>query len=109
MDRTPNQPVGVLIRTDGFTQKSDIISLATLRTMWTSSTANPGYGKGRIVAPTWRGHNGAMEGTISYLVRRNDGFGFAVTVNEKPADNSFAGELKGVIDGFIDTVGACPS
>jgi CubicO group peptidase (beta-lactamase class C family) len=105
----PIDLVGVLTRVDGFSMRPDIIKPETLRTMWTPSTANSGYGKGWIVASNWKGHNGAITGTIAYLVRRDDGFGFAVTANTRPAGDEFVGELKSVIDGIIDSVAAWPT
>ena len=41
--------------------------------MNTGSTANAGYGLGWIIEPTDRAHNGAMDGCMGFLVRRNDG------------------------------------
>lgn len=95
----------VLSLVDGFAGKRDSVSPNTLATMWTGSSANSGYGKGWILSSGWRGHNGAMTGTISFLVKRDDGFGFAVTANTRPAGDGFAFELKGVIDGIIESVG----
>jgi hypothetical protein len=42
-------------------------------------------------------------------VRRNDGFGFAIVINSTPPGAGAAGELKNLIDGIIQTVGAWPT
>jgi CubicO group peptidase (beta-lactamase class C family) len=109
----PIDLVGVLSRMDGLS-RPDIISDATRDMMWTASTAQfgGGYGKGWSLGADWRGHNGYFpQGTIAWLVRRNDGFGFAIVLNlTPPGDGSAkAYELKGLVDGIIQTVGAWPT
>jgi len=105
----PIDLVGIMTKVDGFTFKSNILSSSTITTMWTPSTANSGYGKGWIVDSSYRGHNGAMTGTIAFLVRRNDAFSFAFTVNTRPANDSFAFQLKGIMDSIVTSVGTWPA
>ncbi|HYM60732.1 MAG TPA: hypothetical protein VEZ11_07555, partial [Thermoanaerobaculia bacterium] len=62
-----------------------------------------------IADPAYKGHNGAMDGTIGFLVRRNDGYCFAVLVNMRPADDGFCFELKGVLDSIVTSVGNWPA
>jgi CubicO group peptidase (beta-lactamase class C family) len=105
----PIDLVGIMAKVDGFNVKTDILSSSTITTMWTGSSANPGYGKGWILDSSYKGHNGAMPGTISFLVRRNDGLSYAFTVNVRPDDDSFAFELKGVLDTIVSGVAAWPA
>ena len=51
-----------------------------------------------------RAHNGAMDGCMGFLVRRNDGLSYAVLVNTRAGVDNFAWGLKGVIDGFIASI-----
>jgi CubicO group peptidase (beta-lactamase class C family) len=98
-----------MARTDGFAAKTDILDPGTQVTMNTGSPANTGYGAGWIVDSTYRGHNGAMTGTIGFLVRRNDGFSYAVLANTRPEGDKFCFGLKGVMDDLVDSVGAWPA
>jgi CubicO group peptidase (beta-lactamase class C family) len=97
-----------MARTDGFAAKTDILEPGTQVSMNTGSTPNAGYGAGWIVDSSWRGHNGAMAGTIGFLVRRNDGFSYAVLANTRPDGDKFCFELKGVMDEVVGAVGAWP-
>ena len=101
--------VAIMSKVDGFTFKSDILTSTTSNTMYTVSSANPGYSKGWIASGSYKGHNGAMSGTIAFLVRRNDGFSYAFTVNTRPADDGFAFILKAVMDTIVTSVSAWPS
>ena len=106
---TPTDLLRMMVRVDGFTTKADILSPTDEGSMNTGSTANPGYGAGWIIDPAYRGHNGAMDGTIGFLVRRNDGFSFAVLANTRPAGDGFCFTLKGVLDSICTSVSAWPS
>ena len=101
--------VRLMVRVDGFNTKPDILSSSSVASMFTGSTANSGYGKGWIVDNSYRGHNGAMPGTIGFMVRRNDGFGFAVLVNSRPSGDNFCFELKGVLDSIVTGVDNWPA
>jgi CubicO group peptidase (beta-lactamase class C family) len=107
----PIDLVGVLSRMDGLS-RPDIISAATRTTMWTASTVKATYAKGWWLGGNWRGHNGYFpQGTIAWLVRRDDGFGFAIVINSTPPGDAsgITDELKKLVDGIIQTVGAWPT
>lgn len=97
-----------MVRTDGFDSKADILFPATEDTMFSGSDTNTSYGLGWIVS-SFRGHNGSMPGTIGFLVRRDDGYSFAVLVNKRPAEDASCFELKGVLDSIVTSVSLWPS
>jgi CubicO group peptidase (beta-lactamase class C family) len=105
----PIDLVGIMAKVDGFNYKPDILNNSTITAMWTGSSANPGYGKGWILGGTYYGHNGAMPGTIAFLVRRNDGLSYAFTVNTRPNNDGFAFNLKAVLDTIVSGVSAWPT
>jgi CubicO group peptidase (beta-lactamase class C family) len=105
---TPIDLMRLMARTDGFTVKTDILKAVDETTMFTGSSANPGYGMGWIVSNGFRGHNGAMNGTIGFLVRRDDGFSFAVLANIRPNADQFCFTLKGVLDDIVGSVADWP-
>jgi CubicO group peptidase (beta-lactamase class C family) len=94
----------LLRRIDGSDANTDIISSARFADMHTGSLSNATYGTGLILGASWWGHNGAMDGTISFLVHRNDGFDFAVTCNTRPAKDNFCFTLKGAIDTLLNSI-----
>jgi CubicO group peptidase (beta-lactamase class C family) len=97
----------LLRRIDGLSTNSDILSAARLTEMRTGNVASVtmgAYGLGLIVNNSWFGHNGCMDGTISFLVHRTDGLDFAVTCNTRPANDGCAWNLKGVIDGALNAI-----
>jgi hypothetical protein len=49
-----------------------------------------------------------MHGTIGFLIRRNDGFSFAVLANTRPSGDLYPFELKGVIDSMVAGVSKWP-
>src|SRR5204863_4116299 len=96
--------------------QADLFQTASLTDMHTPSGTpgqGRGYGLGLIVnhfgGPTtdyeW-GHNGAMDGTISFLIHRDDGMAFAVTCNTRPAGDGYCGQLRSLIDGLVTTLNA---
>jgi CubicO group peptidase (beta-lactamase class C family) len=105
---TPIDLLRLMARTDGFGAKTDVLYPPTEATMYSGSSANLGYGLGWIVASDYRGHNGAMSGTIGFLVRRNDGYSFAVLANTRPSGDTFCYELKGVLDIIVTGVSKWP-
>jgi hypothetical protein len=94
----------MMVRVDGFTSKVDILPPADEMSMDTGSTVDPGYALGWVIESGNRAHNGAMDGTMGFLVRRDDGISYAVLVNTGAAVDNFAWGLKGVIDGFVASV-----
>src|SRR5204863_5006051 len=105
------KPIDLLLflrRIDGDSAQADLLQTASLTDMHTPSGTpgqGRGYGLGLIVnhfgGPTtdyeW-GHNGAMDGTISFLIHRDDGMAFAVTCNTRPAGDGYCGQLRSLID-----------
>lgn len=106
---TPADLLRLMVRADGFAKKADILYPATEDAMFSGSDANEGYGLGWIVSNTYHGHNGAMPGTIGFLVRRDDGYAFAVLANARPAEDKYCFELKGVLDSIVSSVSAWPT
>jgi len=103
------RPMDLLLflrRIDGNPAQADLLQPDSITAMQTGSTPNMGYGLGLVLNGTWWGHNGCMDGTIAFMVYRNDGLAFAVTCNTRPAGDSCAWGLRGVIDGLIDTLDA---
>lgn len=86
--------------------QSDILQAASQTAMRTGSSANMGYGLGLVLGGSWWGHNGAMDGTIAYAGYRNDGLAFAFACNTRPAGDSFAWGLQGIVDDLIDDLEA---
>jgi len=110
------RPIDLLLllrRIDSNTNNAEILQADSLTEMRTGSTPNMGYGLGLGLNPGnsggWSGtqgwgHNGCMDGTISFLVYRNDGLAFAVTCNTRPANDSCCWTLGGVIDTLVSTL-----
>jgi CubicO group peptidase (beta-lactamase class C family) len=108
---TPIDLLRLMVRVDGFTTKADILTPHDEAAFLTSPKPGNGYGLGWIVDPGFRAHNGAMDGTIGFLVRRDDGFSFAALANHRPPDtlDSFAWTLKSVLDDIVSSPIAWPS
>jgi D-alanyl-D-alanine carboxypeptidase len=106
---TPIDLLRMMVRVDGFTAKADILSSADEAAMNAGSVPNPGYAAGWIIDSSWRGHNGAMPGSMGFLVRRNDGFSFAVLANTRAADDEYCFKLKGVLDSIVGSVSGWPA
>jgi len=105
---SPIDLLRLMVRTDAFPSKPDILKPVTIASMWTGTSANMGYAKGWAVDSVSRNHNGAMPGTIAFLVRRNDGIEYAFVVNTRPSGDGFAGEGKGVMEQVVNGVKAWP-
>lgn len=102
------KPMDLLLlmrRIDGLSQNTDILSSNSWKLMHQGSSANGTYGLGLLLNSSWFGHNGCMDGTISFLVHRNDGLDFAVTCNTRPNADSCAWTLKQVIDDGLSVIG----
>jgi CubicO group peptidase (beta-lactamase class C family) len=103
------KPMDLLLflrRIDGVSTNADIISAARYSEMHTGNSTSlmQGYGLGLIVNSSWFGHNGCMDGSISFLVHRTDGLDFAVTCNTRPSGDSCAWNLKGAIDAALNAI-----
>jgi CubicO group peptidase (beta-lactamase class C family) len=106
---SPIDLLRVMVRVDQFPTKPDILKSDTITSMWTATTANMGYAKGWGVDATTRNHNGAMSGTVAFLVRRSDGLEYAFTCNTRPSADGFASEGKSVMDQIMTGVKAWPT
>ena len=85
---TPADLVKFMMRVDKFPQKPDILSPATLDTMFAAPAVNPGYAKGWMVNKNNAYfHFGSVTGQKSMLVRTNDGLCFAVIMNTRTGGN----------------------
>jgi CubicO group peptidase (beta-lactamase class C family) len=104
---TPIDLARFIVRVDGSAAKPDILTAADITTLVTPSAVNS-YGMGWFGDNTYKGHNGAMDGTIAFIVRRSDGFGFTVTCNNRPAGDGFCFNLKAVIDNLISSINNWP-
>ncbi|HYT60876.1 MAG TPA: serine hydrolase [Haliangiales bacterium] len=103
------RPIDLLLflrRIDGDSSKADLLSANSIMQMQTGSATNAGYGLGLLLNGSWWGHNGCMDGTISFLVYRTDGLAFAVTCNTAPAGDGCCWNLRSVINGIINTLDA---
>ena len=105
----PIDLVGIMAKVDGFNFKTNILNNSTITTMWTGSSANANYGKGWLLDNSYKGHMGAIPGTICFLARRNDGLSYAFTVNMRPSNDSLAFNLKGVMDTIVSGVTTWPA
>ncbi|KAH8682972.1 beta-lactamase [Tricladium varicosporioides] len=95
---------------DTLSPRPDILSPATLTSMFTGSSINSGYGKGMILSNGWRGHNGAFGGTGSYFVQKTDksGLGFALVMNTNAVGDEYSDGIRGVVDGILGKVASWP-
>ncbi len=92
---TPIDLVRFLNRVDRFNTVPDILTTASIDEMTqATSQSNNGYAKGWSVNSShnyW--HNGALPGTISLMVRTNDGFCWSIVINTRPDNDKFASKL----------------
>jgi hypothetical protein len=101
-------------RIDGNPANADLLSTDSWNQLQTTSMASTNtYALGvfPLNSNTAWGHNGGMDGSIAYLVYRNDGLAYAFACNTRPANDQFAGTLRGLVDGTInilDAAGAWP-
>jgi hypothetical protein len=86
-----------LVHVDGFQGKADLLASATLATMTTGSTAEPGYACGWAVnsVHNWW-HIGSLPGTESEIIRAQMGWNWVMLVNTRSASSSYAGDLDGL-------------
>ncbi|KAH6881062.1 beta-lactamase [Thelonectria olida] len=108
----PIDLVAILSRADKWPVRPDnLLSTESLKALYTPShapAATPGgntgdtYGLGWIVFPTWQGHNGGLSGTMSFLVRRNDGYTYAFVTNNDFPDRDTWWIKKNIMDPICD-------
>ncbi|HEX8350960.1 MAG TPA: serine hydrolase [Hymenobacter sp.] len=73
--------VRLVLSADGFETRPDLLAPATIKTMAQASTVNPGYAKGWEVGRNGWWHSGYLDGSVSYLVRTNTGYTWAILMN----------------------------
>jgi len=71
-----------LVHVDGFPTKPDILNADSIKTMTTP--ASPGYAKGWCVNRfnNWW-HNGSLQGSLSFMVRAQNGFCMVALINSR--------------------------
>jgi CubicO group peptidase (beta-lactamase class C family) len=87
----------LLVKVDGYPDKSDILQAATLATMTTPSTANANYACGWAVnaANNWS-HIGSLPGTETEIIRSSTGWNFVMLVNTRSLYTSYDSDLDNV-------------
>jgi CubicO group peptidase (beta-lactamase class C family) len=90
----PVDLVRFLVRVDGFPTKPDLLTPASIAEMTSVSKANKGYAKGWSVntAHNWW-HNGSLPGTYSIFVRAQNGFCWAILMNQRRSEDGFARDV----------------
>jgi CubicO group peptidase (beta-lactamase class C family) len=81
-----------LVHVDGFQTKNDILNLETIKTMTTSNS--PGYAMGWCVNNNnnwW--HGGNLQGSLSFMVRSNNGLCMVALINSRRVNSSMEEEL----------------
>ena len=110
---TPIDLVRFVVHVDGLATKKDIITAISHTTMLTDSGIkdvngnDPNYGFGWGTQNQW--HNGAMDGTISFMQVLPNGYTYAVIANTRPANDGFAFNMAGVVQNIIKGVSKWPS
>lgn len=107
---TPTDLVRLLVRVDGFPNKPDILSLNTLKTMYTPTTANPNYAHGWLVnsVPNYW-HNGSLPGTSTLMVRTARGLNWAALTNTRQPNSVIDGDLDRLMWDMVGKVKSWPS
>lgn len=111
---TPIDLMRFMVRVDGLSTKSDIVSSGSYTAMTAKpgisdkNGKNPNYVFGWVVGSGYQWHNGAMNGTLGLMARAPNGFGYAALVNTCPGGDQYAGELKLMLDQIIAAISAWP-
>lgn len=101
--------VKIMVGIDLDSNGTGILKPATVKEMFTPSSANLDYAKGWIVKSDYRGHNGALNGSGSFYVQKAEGgFSFAVLCNSRPSDDLFCYGLRDIVDGVCTRVSNWP-
>jgi CubicO group peptidase (beta-lactamase class C family) len=105
-------PVDLLrfvVHVDGFRAKADVLSSAMETELYDREGVNLEYGEGWMLRNDWCGHNGTLPGSISFLVRRDDGISFAVLGNARSERDHYGFELRDAIAEAINEIDRWPN
>lgn len=100
----------LVVAVDNFPTKPDILNGGTINTMVTPSSVNPNYAKGWSVNGNNWFHNGALDGTATFMMRTGTGYTVAIFMNSRSNNsNAFWSALDQLPWSCIAGVGALPS
>jgi len=97
-----------LVHVDGFQTKNDILNLETIKTMTISNS--PGYAMGWCVNNynNWW-HGGNLQGSLSFMVRSNNGFCMVALINSRRMNSSMEEDLDRLTWDMIGQIKKWPS
>lgn len=97
-----------LVHVDGFPTKPDILNSDSINVMTTPS--NSGYAKGWCVnrSNNWS-HNGSLQGSLSFMVRADNGFCMVALINSRRWKSPMDGDLNKLTWDMIGQVNRWPS
>jgi D-alanyl-D-alanine carboxypeptidase len=97
----------LLIKVDGFSNKPDILSAASITTMTTRSVPSSYYACGWVVDDNnnW-GHFGTLPGAASEIYRSTNGFNWVILCNSKSVNANFFTSLDALLTPFATNTGA---
>jgi CubicO group peptidase (beta-lactamase class C family) len=97
-----------LVHVDGFPTKPDILNSDSINVMTTPS--NSGYAKGWCVnrSNNWW-HNGSLQGSLSFMVRADNGFCMVALINSRRWKSPMDGDLDKLTWDMIGQVNRWPS
>ena len=87
-----------MIKVDGFANKPDYLTPATITTMVTPSVPSSNYacGWGVNSANHWW-HTGGIPGTATEIIRANSGFNWVILCNSRSTNTNFDNALDGLL------------
>jgi hypothetical protein len=85
--------VRLLLATDGFASRPDLLATATLRSMTQPSAVNASYAKGWMVNGGNWWHTGCLDGTATEMVRTAQGYTWVILLNTNNNSARFWAEL----------------
>ncbi len=88
----------LLVRVNGFSGKSDLLTPSSLTQMTTAPSNSSGYACGWSVnsANNWW-HTGSLPGTSTMWARTSSGLGWVILVNQRSSAASFSSDLDGLM------------
>ena len=101
--------VRLLLATDGFASRPDLLSAATLRSMTQPSAANASYAKGWMVNGDNWWHTGCLDGTASEMVRTAGGYTWVILLNTNNSSAQFWAELDALGWRWLAGAGSWPT